>query len=794
MISGYYNFPAQAVSDKVKSTLKFQKDTIDAAISAINDKGEKSIRKSRFNKLKNYNFWNKKLDKAEMRKIADPFGINPEDMPVNMKHYPLINSKIDVLAGEELSLRTEWIVRAMSPDVIESKSEQSKEMIFQTLLQEIQSNEKFDEFLFKRKFDEITDYVKYSLQDLREIKCDRILQWAWRNPEFDLKTNFNRCFYDLLIVAEEIMCIEIIGGEPRPRKCNPLNIYTIGNSDNIFIDESDVIIEDGYFSPGWIIDRYKEYLTDAQVKRIEDRDTDTYLNPVFSITNWGIPNIQFQDTIIDTEIIEVDRIYGNQYGNLDGAYHAKVVWKSLRQLGDLKYFDEDGKEQHKVVPEGYKPKKNEGEEVSWYWETEWWQGTRVLDDIYLDVKPVPGNKCPYVGIVANINVNRAMSMVDKAKELNLLFDIFMYRLESMYAKYYGPILEIDVAKKPDDFTTEQWMYYAQSMNLMIVDSFREVNRGAATGTLAGNMNTTGKVLNLDIGNYIAHTQSMLMTIMRNIDDVTGVSQARQGNTSNIETVGGTERSVVQSSQNTKYWFNLHNKFQERFLNRYLHFCQYAWDDKNKKLQYVTGDLATVIEDIDNKDISNLDACVFVTSAQEDQQLLQVVRQAAVDSVKQGGGSLSSIIETYYSNSMSDIRRKIQISDDKKTQIEMQNQKVQQEQFEKQHALEEQRYQDDLHIRQEEIRIKEEDSIRKNEVEYAKIQGSMPTGEVEQQIEKPLDREKFEFDKKYATSELDLKQQSLYQKERQLKDSKKIAEDKLKLDEKKINKMSTNSNK
>lgn len=785
MISGYYNFPAQAVPDSKKQDPQWQKDCIDCSIASINDKGEKSIRKSRFNKLKNYNFWNKKLDRMEMRRVMDPFGINPEEMPVNMKHYPLINSKIDVLAGEELSMRTEWVVRAMTTEVLDLKEEKKKDEIFQFMLQEIQSDQEFDKFKLQKKLEELDNYVKYSLQDSREIKSDRILQWAWRNPDFDLKNNFNRCFYDLMIAAEEIMCIDIIGGEPTPRKCNPLNIYTLGNSDTIYIDDSDVIVEDGYFSPGWIIDRYNEYLTDEEIKRIENRDTDIYQNPVFSITNWGIPNAQFSDTVIDTEIIEVDRIYGNQYGNLDGVYCAKTVWKSLRKLGDLKYYDEDGDEQHKVVPEQYKINKANGEEVDWYWEVEWWQGTRVLDDIYIDVKPVPGNKCPYVGIVANVNVNRAMSMIDKAKELNMLYDIFMYRLELMYAKYYGPILEIDLAKKPDDFTTEQWMYYAQSMNIMVVDSFREVNRGVATGTLAGSMNTTGRVLNMDIGSYIQNTMQMLVSISRSLDDITGVSPARQGSMNNIETVGGTERNIVSSSNNTKYWFNLHSKFQERFLNRYLNFCQFAWADKKKKLQFIMGDLSTVIEEIDGKLISNLDLCVFVTSSPEDQQLLQLTRQAMVDSIKQGSGSMSMLLKSYHSNSMAELAKQIELMEVKKSENEQQQLQIQQEDNKNRLAQAQQFHEEEMDLQRDANRIKEESSIRQTEVEYAKIEGSLPQGNDATQIENLLEREKFENEKMNQTKELQLKQKELDFKKQKLQTDKELKEKQLKKEKPKV---------
>ena len=782
MITGHYVFPAQAVPDSKKKTEDWQHQCIDAGITSITDKGETSIRKSRFNKLKNYNFWQHRLDKNEMRKIADPFGLNPEEMPIDIKHYPIINSKIDVLGGEELKRRTEWVVRALAPDVIDNKNEKKKDLVFQEIMKQVQDDQEFEPTKAKKKLEELDNYTKYSLQDEREMKSDRILQWLWRNPKFDFKNQLNRAFYDLLIAAEEIMCIDIIGDEPVPRKCNPLNVYTLGQSDLIYIDEADIIVEDGYYSPGWVVDHYYEWLSEDDIKRIENKDLDLYQNPVFSVTNWAYPSTVFNNTIIDTEIVEVERQYGNQYGNMQGVYVARVTWKSLRQTGDLKYYDEDGLEQHMEVPEQYQPNKARGEEVEWFWKTEWWEGVRVLHDIYLKVRPVPGNLCPYVGIVANVNVNRAMSMIDKAKSLNMLFDIFAYRLEFLHGKYDGPIMELDLAKKPDEFTTEQWLYYAKNLNYLVIDSFREVNKGAMTGQLAGSFNTTGRMLNPDMGNIIQQTMQFMMFIQRSIDDITGVTPARQGNTSSIETVGGTERSVMQSSNNTEYWFNLHNNFTQRFLNRYLQFAVYAWKDQKKRLQYILGDLSTVIDEINGAEIQGIDPCVFVTSSPEDQQLLQLIRQAASDSIKQGNGTMSMLIDTYFSNSMNEVRTKLKMAEEQKAQS-------QQQQFEAEQQAQQQKQQSEDFYRSEELRIQEEDNIRKSEVEYAKLAGQMPTGEVEQEIEKPLDRERLEFEKEKSSRELGIKQKGLELKNKQLVDNKELTKQKLELEERRTKAMS-----
>ena len=63
---------------------------------------------------------------------------------------------------------------------------------------------------------------------------------------------------------------------------------------------------------------------------------------------------------------------------------------SRRKVGTLTYFDENGVEQQKLVSEYYKPNKELGETVNWFWINEACEGTRLGDDIYVKtrVKPV----------------------------------------------------------------------------------------------------------------------------------------------------------------------------------------------------------------------------------------------------------------------------------------------------------------------------------------------------------------------------------------------------------------------
>ena len=96
------------------------------------------------------------------------------------------------------------------------------------------------------------------------------------------------------------------------------------------------------------------------------------------------------------------------------------------------------------------------------------------------------------------------------------------------------------------------MYYAKANHIAVKDSFKEGNKGAATGKLAGLMNNQSSgVIDANQGDIIQHDINLLSFIKMEMSEVMGISPQREGQVSNRETVGGVERSVLQSSHITE---------------------------------------------------------------------------------------------------------------------------------------------------------------------------------------------------------------------------------------------------
>jgi hypothetical protein len=252
-------------------------------------------------------------------------------------------------------------------------------------------------------------YLNYEFQDIRERMATHTLNYLYKT--LDLKEVFSRGFEDALIAGEEIYCSDIVAGEPILRKCNPLNIHTYRSGESPYINDSDIIIEDQYFAPGMVIDDYHDHLKEKDIRNIDEgtstNSDDGMINVGDREPSWVI------DGVIDTEAGPGSGMYGQFWDTEGNIRVTRVVWKSLKKIGELTYFDQEtGEKLETIVPEDYKVNKETGEEVKWMWINEWWEGTRIGKDIYVKIQPRPIqfrsmtnlSKCHsgYVGMAYNI--------------------------------------------------------------------------------------------------------------------------------------------------------------------------------------------------------------------------------------------------------------------------------------------------------------------------------------------------------------------------------------------------------
>lgn len=668
------HFPSQKKSDKEKNK-DWQESCIDAA-EHLCIHNNRQIRQTYHNKKTNYNLYNNILDTRDIERVCNQHGLDVSTFPAKMQHVGIGSSRIRKLVGEEMGRRYEWRVVLSSKDElgVSSKEESIKEIWMNTLSDQIQANETDPERL-KAKLQEVQKYINYDYQDIREITANKLLKYEFHKQ--DLRHIFNRTFEDLLVAGEEIACIEEIGDEPIVRKVNPLNLFCVMSPETTDIEDSDIIVEYSYKSVGQIIDYFYDYLTPTQIEELEEGTVSGN-----TINFGGIKQSLTRELTIEDRYGSVpetlflphttgNSALGSAYDSYGNIRLLKVVWKSRRKIGKLSFYDENGELQEDIVHETYKPNKELGEKVEWLWINEWWEGHKIGLDTYVKIRPIPYqgrskhnlsiSYPPYVGVVSNVNSQRVMSLMDIIKPLDYLYDVYSYRTELAVAKYLGPMLAFNMSLIPSGMPMDKWLQYVTGTGLMPLDPTNEILKGPSQGKSAGAFNTvTAQSINSELGNFIREHLALMQDIERRIEIISGISNQSLGQIQPNERVGNVERVLKGNSQITEKWFNLHDRFKRKVLQRLLDTAKYTYKKNPFRAQYILDDLQNVSLQLGDEFFEH-DYDLMVSNSTDDTELFYALKQLSHAAMQAGQATFADVISIYKSESVQSLSRKLEES-------------------------------------------------------------------------------------------------------------------------------------
>lgn len=784
-----YNFPRQMLSFRQKTKTWRKQHLLWAQTKTFFNFAP--VRKSVRHKVINYDLMLGKLHMEDMELVLNPDKVEASFIPDKIQHYAILNSKMNVLLGEEKRRVFDFKVVVTNPNSI-SEIENNKKAALLQDLQQLIADTSATEDEFNQRLEKLNDYYTYEWQDLREIRANALLNHYIK--EYNIPLIFNEGFKDGMISGEEIYQCDIVGGEPIIERINPLKIRVFRSGYSSKIEDADIIILEDYWSPGRVIDTYYDVLSDKDIKYLEN--IPDHLGQAVTDT---MDNIDERYGFINASMVgdEVTAVNGNYYfdpANLfsgditssllpyDLAGNVRVLrmyWKSKKAILKVKSFDpETGEEIYNFYPETYSVNKDLGEEAQRFWINEAWEGVMIgdsKDGIFVNMRPRPiqynrlsnPSRCHFgiVGSLYNLNDKRPFSFVDMMKPYAYLYDAIHDRLNKAIANHWGDILEMDLSKIPKGWDITKWMYYAKINHLAVIDSFKEGTSGPALGKLAGALNNAGKgMISSNIGNYIQQLQNLLEFIKMEMSDVVGITRQREGQVSNRETVGGVERATLQSSHITEWLFSIHEDVKRRALECFLETAKIALKGRSKKFQYILSDTSTKIMDIDGDEFAENDYGLVVDSSDGTQKLQQQLETLAQAALQTQTLSFSTITKLYTSSSLAEKQRLIER--DEKAIQERQAQ-AQQQQLENQQQI----AQMQMEQKQAELQQKEQANIRDNETKIlvAQISAQARENDFEQDGVAPeeysqeakdklleqmrefdkklqLDREKLEFEK------------------------------------------------
>lgn len=747
------------------------------------------VRNSTIHMKINYDLFAGKLHMDDVEAVINPEGLKENTPKEPIQHYPIINSKLELLRGEESKRVFDFRVVVTNPNAITETEEKKRNAVLMELQQLIASGSQNEEE-FNQKLDKMFDFFTYEYQDMREVRANQLVNHYQK--ELDLPLKFNSGFMDAAIVGEEIYQINIEGGEPTVERLNPMKvrIYRSGYSNKV--EDADVIVLEDYWQPGRILDVYHDApLTKKDIDYIQNGANDLGSDEDRDPTKEFLPKQMITDVFTYTDeegdefVWDPLGVYTNSdLSPFDTAGNVRVLrmyWKSIRKIKKVKSYDpETGEEVFHLYNDSYVINENLGEEEEFYYINEAWEGTKIGEEIYVNMRPrvVQYNRlsnpsrCHFgiIGTIYNINDDKPYSFVDMMKQYNYMYDVTHDRLNKLMARNWGVIARLDLAKVPQGWDMEKWWYFATKMGIAVENSFNMAER---SNVMVGGMNNANTgVINMSDGNTIQMYINFLEFLKMSMSEVVGITKQREGQVSNRETVGGVERATLQSSHITEWIFVQHENLKKRVIECLLETAKIAYKGRSVKFKYILSDGTERVASLDGDEFAEADYGLLVESSSGIQELGQKLEMLAQAGLQNQMISFSTVMKLYNSTSMAEKQRLVE--KDERDMRERQAQ-AQQQQLEAQS----QQAQLEAQMKQAEMEQKERMNMRDNETkllianlnsvdndgikepEYSQEAKDKLAESIREFNEKiALEREKLALEKKKAADDIRLREKQI----------------------------------
>lgn len=749
------NIPVQTLSyaEKIKDDFEWGKQTMRSYIN----RSYFATTQHKWALKKLYDYYNGHIDIDDYRLITEPFGKKLEGDWADVVNYPIIKPKVDLLWGEFAKRPKNFDVYVTNDDVTNRALDEKNKLVLQNLeqlfvnelnAQGIDTGMPSEEI---PKPEAVQEEFASSYRDKRAILGQHSLEYIHQYCK--LQEKFHLEFFHWLVSGEVYSYKTIENNEPYYEVVNVLDLDYDKDPDNQFIEDAEWCVRRKYMNPSTIVEFFYD---DLGKNEQEIKDTINKIETLGSNTtvfSASAPNLY-------------DRTGPqNVYNRLVEVKH--VVWKSKKKVGICTFMDEFGVEQSIEVDETFKPLKELGQEVEWFWVNEIWEGYLIGTDMYFRIRPIPVQrtsldnlakcKLPYNGRVLSAINSRNISLVILGVPYQVLYNATMHRLKLAMAKMKDDMIQLDVNLKPKNMSLDEWLLYGDATNILFIDRNKEGFRESSTHQSVLRMASS------TIQSYI----ELLRFIKSEWEEVCGVSRQRQGQINTSETVGGVERSVVQSSLITEIYFTLFDEFREREYQGLLDYSKFAWID-GKKTSFVLPDSGKIVYmDIDPIEHSESEYGIFVAlSGKQVEKRKQLEGQ--LQNFIQNGAKPSMIVDVINSDSFTELKAKMLYAEQKQDEYNQQMQKMQGEQ-QQQLAAQQEEYANMQHQRELElIDRKGEWDLRKAEITAYAIDEGPNTEDISKAAEIGLKQQ-----------EIGLKQQELSQKE--IDSQRKAATEKYKAD-------------
>jgi len=544
------DFPQQNIPESEKNKEWYKKCLL-ALYRGTRD--NERFNNERLKAYENYDFYNGIFNSKQFKHVT---AINGLTQPARLVNFPLIQPKLDLLAGELVSSDLTFTANVTNRNAIRKKTEEKISVTTEALLKPLR--EEIEQMLgAKLSPEELQQTIPPSIKELQStpyrLNIERQI-YAGVNyllKKFDLKHVFKHGFYDLGITGKEFYRNIIEMNIPRSVKIDSRSMIYDIDTDTEFLHKSAYAGSENYYSVQEILDMHRDRIYMQYSKKEADDMIDNIerLAQLNSATEQrGAFDGWNTDFFLET-----------QNGNLKvGVVH--IQWKGLKKFKykriENKFSPEDPYE--KLVPDDYRARKGDviiTKPMSYVYEATMIGGKYLIDwrekpdqvryeDNYFDTK------LDYFGCIRNNFNGKTLSIVDALKNIQILYNIVHYHIELAIARSGGKSMVYDVSQKPSNIPLNDIMYHAKNSGMIFINSAQE---GLGSG-----FNQFSQV-DFTLSQSVSQLVNLKMVLEDTADKLTGITASRSGITKSGDLVGVNERNVMQSSLLTAPYFEIHYK-------------------------------------------------------------------------------------------------------------------------------------------------------------------------------------------------------------------------------------------
>ncbi len=642
----------------------------------------------------NYNLYNGKLDLDDFVDFCNPYGLDTDKNSV--VHRDIVSTKIKILIGIDSLRPFEYGLTATSEDILQRKINKQQQMVSQYVVdyvtQDIKTEveQKYQEQfkgkqLSQEEQQQIQQQIEQEVQSKSPEYIDRFMNKEYKDEAEILgehlinyvmqKENVEQKLQDGLLhealSSKGIYYVGIINDEVVVRPTNPLH-FAYGLSSDSYL------LEDAEYQVAWF-----DIFPSEATKYFGDELTNDELDQIYANLQGGDYTLTNPtNTAAEGWNWNDDSLLAAPAGTIR-VYH--VVFRSLRKIGFLSYVDlETGVVSETIVPETYKFNPEVGDvDISWEWIPDIHEGWRIRNDIYVKMQPVEGqfkdldnlfySPMPYRGVVHDSINSNPVSIMDRMKPYQYLYDIVMTKLEKLIYSDKGKkiFMNLNMIPQSDGIDLDDFLTLLDKKDIGFLNPNEEGNRGDPN--IGSNVKEVDMSYAGDIQRYIALAQY----INERIGESIGVSKEMEGQFQNRQAVTNAQQAILQSNKILRPFFALHDAAKRSVIKGILENAKVLYSTRDKAvLKYITNDLQSVMLEVDPFLLDSSTYDVFVNNNDKIYDIRVKVENLAHAALQNQMIDMEAVIKVMKANSLAEAQQYLIEAKDKTQKL--QQQQVQQQ--------------------------------------------------------------------------------------------------------------------